>query len=318
MDYGQILSRSWRITWNHKFLWVLGFLAALTRVSSGSSNVNYSPSDTSAESIEQMMQLSALLIGLCCLFLVIGLVLWLLSLAAKGGLITAVARLDNGETVTLGDAFRAGTARIGTLIGMNLALLLPIILIAALSLAATFALFAGSGITFASLAEEPAAAGDALAAAFGLFFFCFCGLLCGLILLGVFLQFISAFAYRGIMLQGLGAIESISHGWQVFRANVGEVLLLALLFFAIGIGFGLAVGVVLFPLTLLLVVPIIGMGMSGGTPGVLEILFLVGGSLCLGILGAALASILTTWQSAAFTLAYQEWTSKGEQLKASV
>jgi hypothetical protein len=316
MDYGQILSRSWRITWNNKFLWVLGFLAALTRVSSNSSSYQFDSSSMGPEELEQMMQGVALLVGLGCCFLLIGLVVWLLSLAAKGGLITAVSRIDNGERVTLGEAFSAGLSRILTLVGMNILLYLPIFLIVVVSVAGAITLLAGSGITFASFAEEPSAAGEAMAATLGFIFFCFCGLICGLILLGVFLQFINAFAYRGIMLRGLGAIASLSHGWQVFRHNFVEVLLLSMLFFVISIGFGMAMVVVLAPLAVIMFVPMMAMASNGSTPGAAEIFLLTGGAVCLGILGAALASVLTTWQSAAFTLAYEEWTGKAGTVEA--
>lgn len=318
MDYGQILSRSWRITWNNKFLWVLGFLAALTRISSNSSSYQTNSSEMTPEAVEQMMQGVALLVGLGCFFLLIGLVVWLLSLAAKGGLITAVSRIDNGERVTLGEAFSAGLSRILTLVGMNILLYLPIILIVIVSVVGAITLLAGSGITFASFAEEPSVAGEAIAATLGFIFFCFCGLICGLILLGIFLQFINAFAYRGIMLRELGAIASLSHGWQVFRNNFVEVLLLSMLFFVISIGFGMAVAVVLAPLALIMFVPMMAMASGGSTPGAAEIFLLTGGALCLGVLGAALASVLTTWQSAAFTLAYEEWTGKAGKMVESV
>jgi hypothetical protein len=309
MDYGQILGRSWRITWNNKFLWVLGFLAALTRASSNF-NFNTSGSDMGPEQMEQVAQAMVALGLLCCLGLLIGLAVWLVSLAAKGGLISAVSRIDQGETVTLGEAFRAGTARIWTLVGMNLLLYLPLILIAVVSISAIVALLAGSGITLATLAEEPSAVESAIGGAFVLFIFCFCGLVCGLVLLGLFLQFINAFAYRGIMLRGLGAIESISHGWQVFRTNLGEVLLLSLLFLAISFGYGILIGIILFPLTLAFIVPMMALFSNGGGPGPAELFLLFGGALCLGVVSAALISILVTWQSAAFTLAYQEWTGR--------
>lgn len=313
MDYGQILSRSWKITWENKYLWVLGFLAALTRISSNA-NTNYSTSDpvTDFQSFERVMQASMAVLLLCCVFFIVGLALWLLSVVAKGGLITAVAGIDNGEEMSLGAAFRAGTARVWTLVGMNILLYLPIILAVFVALIVGFMALAGSGITFATLAEEPAVAGDALAAGFSLFFICLCGLMCGLVLVGIVLQFINAFAYRGIMLRGLGVMESISHGWQVFRANMGEVLLLAVLFFIIGIAYIFLAAMVLFPLTLVIFVPMIGMMMDGGSLGVVEVTVFVLGGLCLGLVGAALTSILATWQSAAFTLAYQEWTGKSK------
>jgi len=38
MDYGAILSRAWKITWNHKILWVFGFLAGLASGGGGGGN----------------------------------------------------------------------------------------------------------------------------------------------------------------------------------------------------------------------------------------------------------------------------------------
>lgn len=315
MDYGKIISRSWRITWENKYLWVLGFLVALTRINSNF-NYNVSNSDVASASVEQMAQATSLLLTFCCVGLFIGLALWLLSLVAKGGMITAVVRIENGEKSSLGDAFRAGTERIGSLMGMNLVLYLPFILLGGVCMLGIVGLLAGSGITAASFAEKPGAVGDAIVASLGLFFFCFCGLTCGLILVGFLLQFINAFAFRGIMLRNLGAIESLSHGWQVFRGNLGEVLLLALLFFVISIVYSIGVGIVLFPLTLVLLAPMIALTGSGDM-GMIEMLFLAGGTLCLGVIGAALASILATWQSAAFTLAYQEWTTKATKAVSS-
>lgn len=312
MDYGQILSRSWRITWQNKYLWVLGFLAALTRASSSSTNYSTSNPQMGSESVERLMQATAVMLALGCLALVLGLALWLLSLAAKGGLITAVSRIDSGESMTLGSAFRAGADRLLTLAGMNIVLYLPLLLIGVVGVVGAVALLAGSGISWVTLGENPSTAGEAVAATLGLFVFCLCGLLCIMMVFAVLLQFINAFAYRGIMLRGLGAIESLSHGWQVFRANLGEVLLLSLLFLVIAIGYGILVGIVVAPLAIALMLPLFTMAARGG-PGPAEILFLLGGGLCLGLVGAALASILTTWQSATFTLAYQEWTSKGSK-----
>ena len=54
MDYGNILRRSWDVIWNHKFMLVLGFLAALgSGVGSGGggNNANYSLDGSEFESM---------------------------------------------------------------------------------------------------------------------------------------------------------------------------------------------------------------------------------------------------------------------------
>jgi hypothetical protein len=47
-----------------------------------------------------------------------------------------------------------------------------------------------------------------------------------------------------------------------------------------------------------------------GTMGGMNIAWTIGGSLCLGIFGAMLMSVVQTWSSAVWTLAYKEFTGK--------
>lgn len=311
MDYSELISRGWRITWNNKFLWVLGFLAALGSASSNfsSSGSNFSQQASDANLSPEMIAgigAAAALIG--CVALVVGLVFWLLSLVSRGGLISAVARIDDGEKVTLGEAFGAGTGKIGPLVGMSLLLWLPFIVLTILGVVgAIIGIAASAGGAAATGAFESGDPG-AIVGALGIFFACFGIMFCLLVPVGLVLQFVYAFAIRGLMLQGLGVMDSIRHGWQVLRANLNEILLLALLFFVIGLLYGIAVAIVILPLSLVLIVPIMGVGMAGGDFGGAEIALLVGGGICLGILGAVLNSILTTWRSATFTLAYREFT----------
>ncbi len=129
MDYGEIITRAWNITWNNKFLWVLGFLAALTSIGSNSNTFQNSYNESDFANPQMAAQMGALIFGLMCVFMIIGIVLWLLSVAARGGLIDGVNRIDDGETVTLGEAFSAGTSAIWRLIGVYFLAYLPIIIV---------------------------------------------------------------------------------------------------------------------------------------------------------------------------------------------
>ena len=90
MDYVDTIKRGFAHTWNNKFMWVLGFLAAL---GSGSaySNSNYSFNSGDTAAIEQWMTpervaaLSAGLIAFSCIAVIVGIILWLVSLGARGG-----------------------------------------------------------------------------------------------------------------------------------------------------------------------------------------------------------------------------------------
>ncbi|HFQ93605.1 MAG TPA: hypothetical protein ENK32_06320 [Anaerolineae bacterium] len=313
MDYGHIISRGWNITWNNKWLWVLGFLASLTsmRASSNFSTGN----NTMFESLspEQMMAASGVMLGLACLALVVFIIFALLSLAARGGLITAAAKLNRNEEITLGEAFSAGVAKIWSLAGMSLLLYLPIIIFVFVVAAVIGFMFAGA---IGSAVAADGSGGDlgpgvieSMMAGFGLLFLCLALLACVFGIVGLLLRFINAFAFRGIMLHDMGVVESISHGWQIFKTNLGESLLLGILFFLISIGYGFLMSILLLPFIFIVFAPLWGSIISGDFSP-LAMSYAFAGALCLGIVGAVLMSILTTWQSASFTLAYQYFTKK--------
>ncbi len=306
MDYGKLVSDSWRITWNNKFLWVLGFLAALTSVSSsGNSGRTVSERFESGDiSPEMVTTVGGAMFLLICVGFAIGIILMLVSLAANGGLISAVARLDDGEKVTLGEAFGAGTQAIFRLFGVSFLLWLPFVLL--IILATVIGIVGAGGIAAASdLANNL----DGLVAALGIVIVCLVALCCALIPLGIVVSVINEFALRGVMLRGLGVIDSIRHGWQIIRANLGEVIVLMLILFGVGLAYGILVGVIMLPLGLLFFVPVAVMASGGSIPDMGGVVLLIGGGLCLGILGAVLNSVIVTWRSAAITLAYRQFTA---------
>lgn len=306
MDYGKLVSDSWRITWNNKFLWVLGFLAALTSVSSsGNSGRTVSERFESGDiSPEMVTAVGGAMFLLLCVGFAIGIILMLVSLAANGGLISAVARLDDGEKVTLGEAFGAGTQAIFRLFGVSFLLWLPFVLL--IILATVIGIVGAGGVAAASdLANNL----DGLVAALGIAIVCLVALCCSLIPLGIVVSVIHEFALRGVMLRGLGVIDSIRHGWQIIRVNLGEVIVLMLILFGVGLAYGILVGVIMLPLGLLFFVPVVVMASSGSMPDMGSVVLLIGGGLCLGILGAVLNSVIVTWRSAAITLAYRQFTA---------
>lgn len=325
MDYGDLLKRSWHIVWNNKFMFVLGFLAALGSgggSGGGNSGTNFSPSSSGgdefnlppefAANIEQYWaEFAGVLIALVCFFVILGIVFWLVSLVGQTGLISSAARIDAGEEATLGEAFAEGTAKLGKMIGLNLVLYGPFILfgliafgvIGALVGPAVFAEMAGTGGNI-----------DSVAGAIGGFTVCFGIIGCLLVPVGILVNIIYPFAQRGLILQEHGVIDSIRHGWKVVREHVGEVVLLIILFLVIGIAFSIVAAIVLIPLALLIFLPTIFTMIDSGTFEVINILFLIGGGICLGLLGAAINSIMVAFRSTTVTLAYQEFINKPGKL----
>ncbi|MCB8986192.1 MAG: hypothetical protein H6661_00350 [Ardenticatenaceae bacterium] len=313
MDYGQVISDAWRITWNNKYLWVLGFLAALTSVGSNGNSFNYSFNEGDFANPAQAARIGGLVLGLVCLFMIIGLVLLLVSVAARGGLIEAVNRLDDGEKLTLGEAFSAGTKSMWRLIGVYLVTFLPLIIIGIVVAIIAVAAFGGT-VAMSSL-ENP---NSLLAGGLGIFGLCMCLLACALIPISIVLTFVAELGARATVINRMRITESISRGWQIFRANMGPVIILAILLFVIGIIVSVVMAMILLPLSLIVfgpaLVSIIANEGTLGSVGPLNMAWMIGGGLCLGVIGAALMSVYQTWMSAVWTLAYKALTGKGPEV----
>ena len=113
IDFGAIFRRAWEICWQNRWLFLLGILAALGSAGGGgntSFSYSFGPGDVGPEFERQMEEFFRtlvaawpyLLFGTIVLTL-FGLLLWLLSLTARGGLIAAAAELD-GEMAAGPDA----------------------------------------------------------------------------------------------------------------------------------------------------------------------------------------------------------------------
>ena len=311
MDYGELVTRAWNITWKNKFLWVLGFLAALTSAGSNSNSFQYTMDESDfVNNPEMAAQMGAMVMVMMCVFMIIGLILWLLSVAARGGLIDGVNRIDDGETITLGEAFSAGTSKIWRLIGVYILAYLPLILISfVIGIVAVMAI--GGSVALGTLAQNPEEAALAIAGSMGILGLCLCLLICALIPIGLVLYFIAEFGARAAVMEDMGVVESIKKGWQVFKDNLGPVILLWLLVVVAGLIIGVVLGIVLIPFSLIVFAPAFVSAFSGdGAFSGLSIAWAIGGSLCLGIIGALLMSVVQTWFSAIWTLAYKEFIGK--------
>jgi hypothetical protein len=148
LDYGEVLSRTWQITWKYKGLWVLGFLASCGSGGGGgggggggnTSGSNYTGGDFGApmHEFQQMMETIP-----AWVWVVIGIVVLILILAAivlgvigAGGLIAGFKRADEGHDIRLGEAFRLGVKYFWRLLGFRLLLALLSIVVAVVVVAA--------------------------------------------------------------------------------------------------------------------------------------------------------------------------------------
>lgn len=323
MDYGQLFKRGWNILWNHKFLWLLGFLAALGGNSiSGQASFNFSgggggggsttgPMDPEIEQFfEGLAQgnfpplpaafqaiFTAIIVFICCatLFFII---MYFVRLVAEGGMIHAVVDIEAGRTSSFGQAMAGGRPHLLPFWGTRLLLGLPNFLVALL-----FFIVIGS-IVVSALRAPASFEPRTLLVAVPI-------LLCsGLILFpySLFIALIIPISQRGIALQRMGVLDSIRHAWQILKQNTAEVLILAVIYVLGGMLFGIVVALVTLPFVALTALPLIFTIFEQNAPGFFQIALFVIGIIVAAILSAVLSAVFVSYRSTTFTLAYLDFT----------
>ncbi len=321
MDYNHIFKRGWTIVWTHKFLWALGFLAALGGGSGSSrSQSNFSTSFPSGgpgrpgieaelerfiESLGQgempaviptMVQNIliglAILIGCVALFTI---VFYFVRLAAEGGLIHAVVEIESDRPTGFTRAMSSGWPHLLRFWGVRLLLGLPNI--------AAFAIFVAGAITFIySVSSQPGQFPAGIGTMISL-------VLCATCVLGPYTLFISLLipiSQRGIALQDQGVLDSIRQAWELLRRQPGEILLLALIYVVVGILIAFLVGVIVLPILIATGGPLFVTAIQGDFPAAWQYVVLGMGILAAAILNSAIHAVWISYRSTTFTLAYLE------------
>jgi hypothetical protein len=238
----------------------------------------------------------AILVGILCLAILVGIAIWVVSVIARGGLIAGVHQVEEEGATTFGEAWRAGAARFWTLFGISVLAALPLILLVVIGIVVFVAMIAG-GVALSDISK-----GGALGVILPTIL---CGgtLCCGAIILGVILGQVRLYAERAAVLEGLTWIEAFKRGWDVLKANLGPTIILWLIFFVIG----LVLASLIFMVMLALFVPFVAV-LANVDPGPWLIAPVGCGGLLAIIVAALVGSIVETFTSATWTLAYRELT----------
>jgi hypothetical protein len=249
MQYWELVTRSFKITWRHKYLWLLAFFAG---ESGGSFNFN-SPATPGTNGSGRAPDLGAvnqqvtqwlsdhtgLIVAASAAILVIAIAFFVLGAVCEGAVVRASAEHDAERPFGLGSAWEAGTATMGTMIRLRLlliALTLPLLAIfAALTIAFLIAIFGGKGAVVA------------LVALFGFVF------ILAAIPYSILLFFLDRLGSRAVVLEQLGAITALGRAYSLVKKRLGRLLLLGLLAiavgFVIGICFAILGAIVVVPVT---------------------------------------------------------------------
>jgi hypothetical protein len=290
-DFGGTLRRAWEITWKHKILWIFGILSAIG-ASRASLNFrgpsfpnNFNPNNPDflprlQSNFPNLNQQAILGIGLgvLCLIVIIWLVFFVLHVIGRGGLIGGVQLADTTGQVSFGQSWAIGLKHFWTvlLIGLIVAIVGGIIAVASVFAAATVCLIPLACIGFLLIAA-----------------------------LGVF----TYLAQIAAVTENLSFSEAIGRALAVVQANLGAVVLLAILLLIIDgiIGF-----LILLPLTIVFA-PLLAAGVAFANGNQQA------GTAALAISGLCvvawipvliiLRGILETWIVSNWTLAYKQLSS---------
>ncbi len=254
MDYGKILTRAWQTIWKHKVLWLFGILASCSGGGGGGGgggNTGFQFSDGDlGPNAEQFFDRTfsnipdwtvALVIGAIILFiLIVAVLVILLSTVGRIGLIKGTVQSEEEvEKLSFGELFRESLPYFWRVFGLNL--------LVGLSILVLILVLAAVGIAFAAVT-------------LGLGVLCLIPLICLLVPAIWLAQVVIEQAIIAIVVEDLSITEGLQRGWDVFRGNLGTMIVMALILY---LGIGLVVGVIIALPILVIVLPAIA-GAIGG------------------------------------------------------
>ncbi len=332
MDVGQIIQRAMQITWRYRALWLFGFLLALfgggsgfgggggnngTRIRGGGAptlpgNLPFDP-DQIGRQFQQIPTATWLTIGLMvALFVLVMIVLSVVvSNVAKTALIGMVQQIETSGTTSIADGFRVGWSHYAFRNFLMEFLVGVAAFVVALVVAGVFvALGIGTGIGFSNSNQ----AGGA-----------FVGLLCLTLLIfvplalvaSIVVNAVTSFASRYIVLREAGVTESLAAGWRLFRANVGNVVIMIVLLFALTLVWGM-ITAILGVVTGGLLGVAVGFAVYALTQSAWGFLAALPGVLVTLVLLSILGGIFATFRETVWTLMFRSLADRPPQTAPSL
>jgi hypothetical protein len=306
MDYGKLIRDAWEHTWHHRALWILGLLPGGGTTLSLGNNNGASPGwrlDTRdwggpdlryesfpAEAATWLAANAGLVGAGIALFIGLGVMFFVLSLIAQGGMSRATIDLEQGRAVTLAQAWQAGTHYFVRYLGLTLVFA---------ALAITAALVVAFGVSSALVAGSVYPGPIAVVAIARVIALGIALIPVILVLTGIVFQF----AERAIAERDEGPVAAIKDGWRIFREHPGNSFLVWLLSVLVGIVGALAIGVgvavTAIPLAVIAIPLFMALGPNALTVALatLGVLAMIGAAL---LVGAAVNTYLWNY----WTIAY--------------
>ena len=246
-DFGEVLTRAWQIVWKHRVLWIFGILASCGRGGGGSGNGGGGQGGVSttgpelpsrvAQWLDWIQQNAVTFVVIVC---VVVLLLWLIMLAigviGKIGLIRGTVQVEGGtQSLIFGQLFSEGMPYFGRMMVLSVILILPAFLLGlVVAVIVVMAFATSSGDPNASLLGLASIAPIAVCCA------------CLFIPLMFVLNMLFRQAERAAVLEDLPVMPALARGWEVFRANLGPIILMAIILGILGLVAGLIIALPVF------------------------------------------------------------------------
>lgn len=306
MDFGEILTKAWKIIWKFKVLWIFGILTSCGQGNGGNSansSMRYSGNGSDlppgfqqfSYNLEhffrqiQAWQIVAFILGLIMLSIILSAIMAAINTVGRIGIIQGtLAAEDGAESMNFMELFNGGKPFFWRVFGFNL---LAVLAIVAIILLLTLPFIGIAALTF------------------GIGVLCLMPLICLLIPLSWLVSIILEQANIAIVVEDLNILDGLKRGWQVFRDNLGNMIVMALI---LGIGGSIVAFILALPI-FLLVAPVI-FGVIAGSAAGSDFLF--GGGIAIAILCFVvylpvlilLGGILQAYLKTAWTLTYLRLT----------
>ena len=300
MDYLDILKKAWKITWKYKALWVLGLFAGAgsggSSGGSGGSNYSTGSSDYSAAGdvfgqAERWVYDNLVFVAIVAgLLVVIGLVFWVLSIAAQAGLVHAANEAAEDRAPALGEAWSVGFGKWGRTFMISFVLGLPVLIIVGAMIA--LVVVAGVGGAFSGTDAGVGAAVGSMCLVLPLLFVL-------TIAAGLIIGILYQLALRYGVLDDMSFGQAIKRGWGDLWAKKG-----AWVFWLVMLLPGVAYGIVAVLFVMPFVIPAVFLFI--GEKYVIASALMVLGILVMMVPGA----IYGTFSSSAWTVFFRRMTGR--------
>jgi len=257
VDYFGILKRAWELTWKYKALWVLGFFAASGGGSSapgGGSRYEFNaengfqgmPFASEFQRVADWFEANAaVVIAVAAFAALFGLVYFVLSIAARGGLVHSVNEAEQGRPVALRDGWSVGFRHWGRTFMIGFVAFLPLLLVVVALIAAIVPVFVVTSVSTGAISGTESFGPEGLAAAGGTLLCCGLPLFILLMaVLGVVLSIVVELAIRYGVLYDMTFGKALSQGWKDVWAKRGAVVMWLVMLLP-AVAYGIVVGGIL-------------------------------------------------------------------------